>query len=156
MPEPNALALSHLASSLVNKKVTFAPAKPVNVTAPQIYGSYTVHPDLGVLVVRADLRLLASLGGALNGLPDSSLAEHVKGNAFSDALADAAYEVLNIASKVVTPTGRAVLKAVVTDVRNLDDASLLVLKKAAQHICFNVSVQDYQGGMFSIFAAPAA
>ena len=155
MPEPNALALSHLASSLVNKKVTFAPARPMDASGPQIYGTYTVHPENGVVVVQADLRLLASLGGALNGLPDSSLAEHIKGNSLSDVLADAAYEVLNIASKVVTTTGRAVLKTVVTDASSLDDAARLALKKAMQRTYFNVSVQDYRGGAFSVFAAPA-
>jgi len=156
MPEPNALAFSSLASSLVNKKVTFAPAKVANATVPQIYGAYAVLPHNGVAVVKADLRLLASLGGALSGLPDGSLTEHIKGNTLSDALGDAVYEILNIASKVVTTSGRAVLKNVVMDVRSLDAVSELALRKATQRSYFNVTVQDYCGGMFSVFVAPAA
>ena len=151
MPELKATSFSSLATNLVNRPVTFAPGKPVNVATPQIYAIYDVLPHDGLVVVKADVRLLASLGGALMGLPNDGLAEHIKGSSLLEPLSDAAYEILNIASKVVTATGRAVLKAVVNNPESLDQASALTIKNGQQRSYFNVTVQDYSGGMFCVF-----
>lgn len=153
MTELKATAFSSLTSNLVNRTVTFAPAKPAISTTPQIYGIYTVLPQNGLVVVKADLRLLASLGGALIGLPDGAVPQHIQGTSLSETLKDAVHEILNITSKIVTTSGRAVLKTVTTDPKTLDPAFELTLKKAQQRSYFSVSVQDYSGGMFSVFGA---
>jgi hypothetical protein len=153
MPEPSPLALSHLFTQLIGRKVTFAPTTVAAETKiKQMYGIYTVLPHQTAIVVKADLPLLGSLAGVLVGLPDTTVKERIGVSPIEEVLRDAIHEVLNIASTVVTTEGRAVFSKMVNDPASIDGAAGKVLKTPDHRSYFNVSVDGYQGGRFSIFS----
>ena len=116
MSEPTPFALSKLLSELIGRKVTFAQTTVAPETKiKQMYGIYTVLPHETAIVVKSDLALLGSLAGVLVGLPDSSVKEHLAASPVEELLRDAIYEVLNIASAVITNEGRAVFIKMVAD-----------------------------------------
>jgi hypothetical protein len=65
-----------------------------------------VFPNETAVVVKADLPLLGSLAGILVGLPDSAVKEHLAATPMEELLRDAVYELLHIASAVITTEGR--------------------------------------------------
>jgi hypothetical protein len=153
MSEPTPYALSKHLTELIGRKVTFTHT----VVAPetkikQMYGIYTVHPHETAIVVKADLPLLGSLGGVLVGLPDSAVKEHLAATPVEELLRDAIHEVLNITSTVVTHEGRAVFIKMIADPALIDGAAGKVLKKPDHKSYFNVTVDGYQGGKFTIFS----
>ena len=76
--EPTPLDLSTIFSSLVGRKVTFKPGAPSpDLGAKLMFGVYNVLPQEVALVVKADLRLLASFAGALVGLPEAAVKDHL-------------------------------------------------------------------------------
>jgi hypothetical protein len=153
MSEPTPFALSKLFSELIGRKVTFAQTTVAAETKiKQMYGIYTVLPHETAVVVKSDLPLLGSLAGVLVGLPDSSVKEHLAKNPLEELLRDAIHEVLNIASAVITTEGRAVFIKMVADPILIDGAPGSVLKKPDHRSYFNVLVDGYQGGKFTIFA----
>ena len=119
----------------------------------QIYGIYTVLPHETAIVVKADLQLLGSVAGALVGLPDAAVKEHLRATPMEELLRDAISEVLNIAAASVTTEGRAVFTKMVTDPAYIDGAADKVFKKPFHRSYFTVSVDGYQGGRFTIFSA---
>jgi hypothetical protein len=153
MSEPTPFALSKLFSELIGRKVTFAQTTVAAETKiKQMYCIYTVLPHETAVVVKSDLPLLGSLAGVLVGLPDSSVKEHLAKNPLEELLRDAIHEVLNIASAVITTEGRAVFIKMVADPILIDGAPGSVLKKPDHRSYFNVLVDGYQGGKFTIFA----
>ena len=153
MSEPTPYALSKLFSELIGRKVTFAQTTVAPETKiKQMYGIYTVLPHETAIVVKSDLPLLGSLAGVLVGLPDSAVKEHLAASPVEELLRDAIYEVLNIASTVVTTEGRAVFIKMVADPTLIDGAAGKVFKKPDHRSYFNVLVDGYQGGKFTIFS----
>lgn len=153
MAEPSPFTLSKLFSSLIGRKVTFAQTTlSVDTKIKQIFGIYTVLPAETAIVVKADLPLLASLGGALVGLPDSAVKEHLGITPMEELLRDAIHEVLNIASTGVATEGRAVFTKMVGDVSYIDGAAGNMFRKPDHRSYFNVLVDGYQGGKFTIFS----
>jgi hypothetical protein len=153
MSEPTPYALSKLFSDLIGRKVTFAQTTVAAETKiKQLYGIYTVLPHETAIVVKSDLPLLGSLAGVLVGLPDSSIKEHLAKSPLEELMRDAIHEVLNITSSVITTEGRAVFVKMVADPVLLDGASGKVFKKPDHRSYFNVLVDGYQGGKFTIFA----
>jgi hypothetical protein len=153
MSEPTPYALSKLFSELIGRKVTFAQTTAAPETKiKQMYGIYTVLPHETAIVVKADLPLLGSIAGVLVGLPDSSVKEHLAVSPVEELLRDAIYEVLNIASAVATTEGRAVFTKMVTDPILIDGAAGKLFKKPDRRSYFNVLVDGYQGGKFTIFS----
>ncbi len=153
MSEPSPYALSKHLTGLIGRKVTFTQT----VVAPetkikQMYGIYTVLPHETAIVVKADLPLLGSLGGVLVGLPDSAVKEHLAATPVEELLRDAIHEVLNVTSTVVTTEGRAVFVKMIADPILIDGAAGKVLKKPDHRSYFNVTVDGYQGGKFTIFS----
>ncbi len=153
MSEPTPYALSKHLTGLIGRKVTFTQT----VVAPetkikQMYGIYTVLPHETAIVVKADLPLLGSLGGVLVGLPDSAIKEHLAATPVEELLRDAIHEVLNVTSTVVTTEGRAVFVKMIADPILIDGAAGKVLKKPDHRSYFNVTVDGYQGGKFTIFS----
>ena len=153
MSEPTPYALSKLLTDLIGRKVTFTQT----VVAPetkikQMYGIYTVLPHETAIVVKADLPLLGSLGGVLVGLPDSTVKEHLAATPVEELLRDAIHEVLNISSTVVTNEGRAVFVKMISDPILIDGAAGKLLKKPDRRSYFNVLVDGYQGGKFTILS----
>ncbi len=153
MSEPTAHAMTQLFSQLMGRKVSFAQAKPATATnVKQMYGLYTVLPNETVIVVKADLPLLGSFAGALVGLPQDAIKEQLAETPLSELLRDAIHEVLNIASTVVTNEGRAVFKKMAADPVYFDSLDAQFLQKPDRKTLFDVSMEDYQGGKFTIFA----
>jgi len=156
MSEPTPFALSKLFSELIGRKVTFAQTTVAAETKiKQMYGIYTVLPHETAIVVKSDLPLLGSLAGVLVGLPDSAVKEHLAKNPLEELLRDAIHEVLNITSAVITTEGRAVFVRMVADPLLIDGTAGKVFKKPDHRSYFNVLVDGYQGGKFTIFAQSA-
>jgi hypothetical protein len=140
-------------TQLIGRKVTFAPATIAPETKiKQIYGIYNVLPHETAIVVKADLPLLGSLAGVMVGLPDSAVKECLAISPVQELLRDAIHEVLNIASTVVTNESRAVFTRMVTDTTLIDGTAGKLFKKPDRKTYFNVTVDGYQGGKFTIFA----
>ena len=153
MAEPTPLTLSHMFTQLIGRKVTFAPATiAADTKIKQMYGIYSVLPHESALIVKADLPLLGSLAGVMVGLPDSAVKESLSVSPVEEVLRDAIHEVLNVTSAVVTNEGRAVFTSMVTDTSLIDGAAGKLFKKPDRKIYFNVSVDGYQGGKFTIFS----
>ena len=153
MSDPTAPNLSQLFTSLIGRSVTFARVPPGPETkARQVYGLYTHHPAGAPIVVKSDLLLLFSCAGALVGLPDSEVQSRLSAPAIDELLRDAVYEVLNVASSALAAEGRAVLTKMVTNRSEVGEAFETVLAKPAFRIDFNVSVDDYEGGRFTVLS----
>jgi hypothetical protein len=153
MSEPTPFALSKLFTDLIGRKVTFTQTTAAAETkVKQMYGIYRVVPGETAIVVKGDLPLLGSLGGVLVGLPDSAVKEHLAATPVEELLRDAIHEVLNVASAVITQNGRAIFVKMVADPILIDGDAGKVLKKPDHRSYFNVLVDGYQGGKFTIFA----
>jgi hypothetical protein len=153
MSEPTPYVLSKLFTDLTGRKVTFTQTTAAAETkVKQMYGIYAVLPRETAIVIKSDLALLGSLAGILVGLPDSVVKEHLAATPVEELLRDAIHEVLNITSAVITTEGRAVFVKMVTDPIHIDGAAGQVFKKPDHRSYFNVSVDGYQGGKFTIFA----
>jgi hypothetical protein len=156
MSEPTPYALSKHFSDLIGRKVTFTQTTAAPETKiKQIYGIYAVLPGETAIVVKSDLPLLGSLAGVLVGLPDSAVKEHLAVSPVEELLRDAIHEVLNITSAVITTEGRAVFVRMVADPLLIDGTAGKVFKKPDHRSYFNVLVDGYQGGKFTIFAQSA-
>jgi hypothetical protein len=153
MSEPTPFALSKLFTDLIGRKVTFTQTTAAAETkVKQMYGIYRVLPNETAIVVKSDLPLLGSLAGVLVGLPDAAVKDHLAATPVEELLRDAIHEVLNITSAVITHQGRAVFVKMVTDPMFLDGEAGKVFKKPDHRSYFNVLVDGYQGGKFTIFA----
>jgi hypothetical protein len=153
MAEPTPYILSRCFSQLIGRKVTFAQTTfAVDMKVRQMYGIYNLLPHETAIVVKADLPLLGSLAGALVGLPDPAVKEHLRATPIEELLRDAMCEVLNIASAAVTTEGRAVFTKLVSDPARVDGAAGKLLQKPDHRSYFTVSVEGYQGGRFTILS----
>jgi hypothetical protein len=153
MSEPSPYALSKLLTDLVGRKVTFAQTPPAADTkVAQMYGIYTVLPHDTIVIAKCDLPLLGSLAGLLVGLPDATVKEHLKANPMEELMRDAIHEVLNITSAVITTEGRAIFQKMVNDSVYIDGPASQIFKKPDRRSYFNVSVDGYQGGKFTILS----
>jgi hypothetical protein len=153
MSQPTPFGLSRLFTQLTGRKVEFCQTTAaLDSRFKQVYGIYTVLPSQTSIIVKADIGLLGSFAGVLVGLPDSEVKERLKANPMEELLRDAIYEVLNIASAGVTTEGRAIFDKMVTDPTYIDHAAGKVFLKPDHRSYFNVTVQGYQGGRFSILA----
>jgi hypothetical protein len=158
MSEPTPFALSKLFTDLIGRKVTFTQTTAAAETkVKQMYGIYRLLPSETAVVVKSDLPLLGSLAGVLVGLPDAAVKDHLAVTPVEELLRDAIHEVLNITSAIISHEGRAVFVKMVTDPLFLDGEAGKVFKKPDHRSYFNVLVDGYQGGKFTIFApfAPA-
>jgi hypothetical protein len=157
MSEPTPYALTQLFTGLIGRKVAFAQTTvSVDQKTKQMYGIYNVLPDNRAIVVKADLPLLGSMAGAMVGLPDSAVKERLGKTPIEEVLRDAIHEVLNVASAVITTEGRAIFTKMVPETAYIDGAAGEMFKKPDHRSYFNVTVDGYQGGKFSIFAKAAA
>ncbi len=153
MAGPSPFILSRCFSQLINRKVTFVQTSmSLDMKNKQVYGIYNLLPIESAVVVKADLTLLGSIAGALVGLPDTAVKEHLKITPIEELLRDSISEVLNIASAAVTTEGRAVFAKMVMDPLFVDGTAGKVLKEPFSRSYFTVAVEGYQGGRFSIFA----
>ncbi|MFP5231370.1 MAG: hypothetical protein ACLGQX_01950 [Acidobacteriota bacterium] len=153
MPEPSAKNMTQLFTELVGRAVTFSPpASAAPSPAKQIYAVYQIKPMDSIRVIHADAMLLASMAGALIGLPYEGVKERMADARVDEGLADALREVMNIASRLVSIEHRAVFKAIYEDARMLPAEALGVLRDPCYASHFEVRVDGYQGGRFSLLA----
>jgi len=153
MSEPSPFALSHHLTELLGRKVAFTRiAAALDGPTKQIYGIYSALPNNVPIIVKADLPLMGSFAGVLVGLPDSEVKQRLKVSPIDELLRDAMYEVLNISSIVVATGERTVFVKMVTDKTYVDGAASGVLLKPGHRSYFNVSVEGYQGGKFTILS----
>jgi len=153
MSEPTPFGLSRCFSQLIGRKVTFVQTTlALDTKIRQMYGIYTLLPHNTAIVVKADLPLLGSIAGALVGLPDAAVKEHLRATPLEELLRDAICEVLNIASAAVTTEGRAVFTKLVADPARVDGAAGKLLQRPDHRSYFTVSVDGYQGGRFTILS----
>ena len=129
-------------------------SKPVPVRLQGQAALRRLHHALGgsKRVVQADLPLLGSFAGALLGLPSESIQHRVAEPRLDDLLRDAIHEVLNVASTVVCTTGRAVFQDFYNDPVYLPKQATLTMNSPLYRSYFNVTMEGYEGGAFSLFA----
>lgn len=153
MSEPSAFLLSKAFSQLTGRKVAFVPGTILQESKMrQVYGIYTVMPHEVGIVVKADLLLLGSFAGALVGLPDAAVKEHLRVMPLEELMRDAILEVFNIAAATVTTEGRAVFVKMVSDPTYIDGPAEKAYKKPFRRNYFNVTIEGYQGGRFTILS----
>jgi hypothetical protein len=104
------------------------------------------------VIVKADLRLLGSIAGALVGWPDPVVKEHLSVMPMEELLRDAIYEVFNVASAAVGTEGRIVFTDMVDNPAYIDGAAGEVLRNPGHRSHFNVSVDGYVGGRLTILS----
>jgi hypothetical protein len=153
MSEPSAFLLSKAFSQLTGRKVAFVQGTALPESKMrQVYGIYSVMPHDVAIVVKADLLLLGSIAGALVGLPDQAVKEHLKTAPIEELMRDAILEVLNIAAASITTEGRAVFSKMVTDPAYIDGPAEKAFKQPFRRNYFNVTIEGYQGGKFTILS----
>lgn len=151
MAEPKPLVIAELFKGLTGRPVNFTQVlKPPATKSKQAYGTYLIKPADTRRIVQLDLPLLGSFGGSLLGLPADAVKERLMADSCDEPLRDAMHEVLNVASTIVSIDNRAVFQSMF-----LNDAPKTVLESLetpAFRSYFNVTVEGYEGGAFSIFA----
>ena len=153
MPEASSIVMSKLFSDLIGQRVTFSEQQyPINSAAKQIYCLYLIKPMDSTRVIKADMPLLTSLAGALIGLPLDSIKERVADSKPNEALRDSLYEVMNIASRIVSVEHRAVFNGMYPDSIGLPSDVLKTLRDPGFASYFNVKIDSYEGGAFSLLA----
>jgi hypothetical protein len=153
MSEPTPFRLSQCFTQLLGRKVTFVQSTfALDMHIRQMYGIYTLLPLEAAIIVKADLPLLGSFAGALVGLPDTAVKEHLRANPLEELIRDAICEALNIASAVISTDGRAVFSKLVADPAYIDGAAAKVLKAPFHRSYFTVSIDGYQGGRLTVLS----
>lgn len=153
MAEPKPFTIAQLFSGLSGRTVNFTQILKAPATkAKQVYGVYLVKPMDATRVVQLDLPLLGSFGGALLGLPASTVAERIAAPTLDEPMRDAVSEVLNVASTIVCIDNRAVFQTMHIGTEALPKPIAESLRNPAFRSYFNVTIDGYEGGSFSIFA----
>jgi hypothetical protein len=151
MSEPTPFALSHLFTQLVGREVKFALAtNPQQSKGRLLFGIYTVVRTSRVIVVRADLALLAAFGGALIGLPLALGIERATEIPMDESMRDAIHEVLNIASTVIWTDGRITFKSLVILPIYCVGEAALVIDHPEHKSNFTVTIDGKNSGLFTI------
>jgi hypothetical protein len=151
MADPTAFAMTKMFSQLTGKAVSFTLVmKPSVAKFKPLYGTYTIVPGDAGLVVKTEMGLIGSLGGALLGLPKQSVLEEITKNPLGETLRDAMYEILNVAAKVVCVDRRAVFQQMYNDPIYFGDAAQDVMNSPLHTAQFDVLVDGYVGGGFAV------
>jgi hypothetical protein len=152
MPDRTPFALAKMFTQLTGRNVNFANTADLPTAGSVVYGEYAVKPDDGPLVVKADLALIASFGGALLGLPKETVLERAKQTPIEEGLRDAMHEVLNVASTPLSPSHRAVFQNFHTDQVYCSDRARDLLANPIRTDRFQVTVDGYAGGLFAVYS----
>ena len=156
MTSPNAQALSKTLTTLTGlpvscaRKPRFTPSK-----ARRVYGIYNQLPAHDTILLRADLPLLASLGGRIAGLPNSLMAESADSSPLDSNLREGIQQVLSLLSTLLSGTERVVFRSMCTDVAYLTGPARSILNSQGLAPTFEVTIQGYTGGELTIFSEDA-
>jgi hypothetical protein len=153
MAEPKPLVIANLFTDLIGHTVNVTQVlRPPITNVKQVYGIYSIKPSESVRILQVDFPLLASLGGALLGLPSEEVREQLLSPELSGPLSDAVHETLNIASRIVSIDHRAVFQTMHIGIESLPNGMAETLKNPAFRSYFTITVQAYEAGAFSILA----
>jgi hypothetical protein len=153
MISPNAQALSKTLTTLTGlpvsctRKPRFTPSR-----SRRVYGIYNELPAHDTILLRADLSLLASLGGCVAGLPDSLAADRAKISPLDETLRGGIHDVLNFLSTLLSGPERVVFRSLCLDVAYLTGPARSVLNSQAPAQTFEVTIPGYTGGELTIFS----
>ena len=151
MAETTPFELNKMFSSLTGKQVTFTLSKtPPPDTRKHVYGTYSLLPDESMRVVKADVALIGSFGGALMGLPKSAVVDGLKEVPLDETIHDAMHEILNVSATLVSVDHRAIFRKMFFNVKELPEAAAALLKKPKVTMHFLVSIAGYDGGAFTL------
>jgi hypothetical protein len=146
-------ALPKLLSQLVARDVTFTLVlHPPPPKTGMMYGVYSVLPAEQPLIVKAELPLLARLGGALLGLPEDTAIERTLATPMDESLRDAIHEVLNVSSACLSTEHRVVFDFMTPDPMYCEGAASDLLQSPGLTNSFQVSVQNSTPGIFTILS----
>lgn len=153
MAEPTAFAISRLLSDLTGQEVSASLVlKPSPSKLPQIYGIYSTAVTGDPMLVRADLRLLAMLGGALVGFPAETAIAHAEEKPMAESIRDAIHEVLNIASTFLSTNTRVVFKSMTLEPQFSESAVGELLANPLFKSAFNLSVGKQPAGLLTVMS----
>jgi hypothetical protein len=153
MISPNAQALSKTLTTLTGlpvscaRKPRFTPSK-----SRRVYGIYNELPAHDTILLRADMSLLASLGGCVAGMPDELAADRAKSSPLDETLRAGIHEVLNVLSTLLSGPERVVFRSMCTDVGYLTGPARSILNSHAPAQTFEVTIKGYTGGELTIFS----
>jgi hypothetical protein len=153
MTEPKPYAMSRLFSDLTGREISFCLAlNPPQSRLRQLYGVYTELPSERAVVVKTDLSLMASLAGALLGLPEETAVERAEANPMDASVRDAIHEVMNIASTALSTDHRVKLLKMTLDPVCCDGKATDVLQKPDVKSNYCVSIGGKVVGGFTILS----
>ncbi len=154
MTEPTPFALSQLFSNLIDRDVKFVrlPGAPPPGKAQILYGTYTQLPAEHTIVVKAEIPALASLAGALLGLPPDDAIERALEKPMDESLRDAIHEVLNIASTALSMDGRVVFNTMTTNRKELTLNAEFAVDGPSTKPTYKVSIDGDAYGTFSVLS----
>jgi hypothetical protein len=153
MADPTAFALSKMFSQLTGKPVSFTLVlKPPVAKFKPLYGTYTIVPGDAALVVKTEMGLIGSLGGALLGLPKQSVLDGITKTPLEESLRDAMHEILNVAAAPVSVDRRAVFQKMYNDPVFFGEAAQEVMRNPFHTTQFEVLVDGYVGGGFAVIS----
>jgi hypothetical protein len=155
MAAPSAYDFAKMFTQLVGRDVKFVhtPRPPLS-TAPVVYGIYGSPAQSTSILVKAELKLMGSLGGLLVGLPDSVVQSRVTERPLDELLQDAIHEILNVTASPLSTEARAVLETMHLAEADLPEPAQHLLQSPAPTTSFLVSVAGYSGGMFHVKTQP--
>jgi hypothetical protein len=146
-------ALSQLLSDLTGRQVgATLVLNPPASKSTQVFGEYEVLPSGKPLVVRADLGLLAVLGGSLLGLPSETAVERAHETPMDEPIRDAVHEVLNILSVVVALEGRVVFKKMSREGSTLESGALDLVDHPESRSSFQFIFGGKPIGLLTVYA----
>jgi len=151
MRDPVPQTLSRHFTNLIGRRVAFVKsmAKP-KTEEKKVFAVYKSFPSLGIIVLKADLPLIASFAGALVGMPDAEVRKRVAEPTLDDLTRDAISEILNVATAVIATEDRATFMSMAMDASGVEDAAKEILSKPHREFAFDVTVEEHQGGRFQI------
>jgi hypothetical protein len=130
--------------------VAVAPAA-LRSSGAAVFGTYRRVSDDSLIVVKADLALMASIGGVLVGLPEDVVQARVKQGTLDEVLQDAIHEVLNITSTPLSEDGRVVFKRLDLAYSGVSQNAKDVMVNNTPDANLVLTVKGYTGGRLSIW-----
>lgn len=151
MAETTPFELNKMFSSLIGKPVTFTLSKTAPPdTKKHAFGTYSLVPEETMRLVKADVALIGSFGGALMGLPNSAVIDGLKETPLDETIRDAMHEIFNVSATLVSVEKRAIFRKMFFNVKELPEAAAALLKAPKLTMHFQVAIAGYTGGAFTL------
>lgn len=153
MTEPTALSLSQLFSQLTDCHVSFTYAQNASPgKAPVLFAVYEQAEERVPIIVRAEVAMVATLAGALLGMPEDTAIQRALLRPVDEPVRDAMYEVLNIGSTPLCTEGRVVFQEMVFDPREIAGGAAGLLQNAAHKSTYRVTINSTERGVYTLLS----